>query len=419
VTRLKAELLAIGSELLGPLRAETNSLWLTERLLDAGIEVAARLTLADDEALLESAFRAALARADVVIATGGLGPTADDFTREALSAATGRPLKRDEAIVAWLRERFARFNRKMSDTNLQQADVIEGAEVLANARGTAPGQLLDHAGRIAALLPGPPGEMKPMFDERVLPRLKARAGATRVVRRRVLRIAGMGESAVDEIAAPVYTRFENPKTTILGGAGQVELHLVAHGDGDREAEARIDELARPLEAALQGRIFSDDGRELPRVVIDLLRERRLTLALAESCTGGLLAARLTEVPGASAVLERAVVAYANQAKVEALGVAPELLAARGAVSEEVAAAMAQGVLRAARASVAAAITGIAGPGGGTPDKPIGLVYVATAGAAGARVRKSLFPGGRELVRQQATQVALEMLRRGLLALPPL
>ena len=416
---MKAELLAIGSELLGPLRAETNSLWLTERLLDAGIEVSARATLADDAALLESAFRVALARADVVIATGGLGPTADDLTREALAAATSRSLKRDEAIVAGLRTRFARYARPMSDTNLQQADVIDGAEVLPNARGSAPGQLLEHAERVAVLLPGPPGEMKPMYDEQVLPRLRARAGATRVVRRRVLRIAGMSESGVDEVAAPIYSHFENPKTTILGAAGQVELHLVAQGDGEREVEARIDELARLLAEALPGRIFSDDGRDLPRVVIDLLRERKLTLALAESCTGGLLSARLTDVPGASAVLERAIVTYANQAKVEALGVHAELVAAHGAVSEQVAAAMAAGVLGSARADVAAAITGIAGPDGGTPEKPVGLVYVAIAGSAGTRVRKNLFPGGRELVRQQSTQAALEMLRRGLLGLSPL
>jgi nicotinamide-nucleotide amidase len=416
---LKAELLAIGSELLGPLRADTNSLWLTERLLDAGVEVSARATLSDDPALLESAFRTALARADVVIATGGLGPTADDLTREALAAATSRRLERDPSIVDGLRARFARYARPMPDTNLQQADVIEGAEVLPNARGSAPGQLLEHAGKVAVLLPGPPGEMKPMFDEQVLPRLRARVGATHVVRRRVLRIAGMSESGVDEVAAPIYSRFENPKTTILGGAGQVELHLVAHGDGDREVEQRIDELARRLHEALPGRVFSDDGRELPRVVIDLLRERKLTLALAESCTGGLLSARLTEVPGASAVLDRAVVSYANQAKVDALSVPAELIAAHGAVSEQVAAAMAKGALTAARASASVAITGIAGPDGGTPDKPVGLVYVATCGAAGTRVRKNLFPGGRELVRQQSTQIALEMLRRGLLGLPPL
>jgi nicotinamide-nucleotide amidase len=416
---VKAELLAIGSELLGPLRAETNSLWLTERLLDAGVEVKARLTLADDARLLESAFREALARADVVIATGGLGPTADDLTREALAAATARGLRRDQGIVEALRARFARYGRPMSDKNLQQADVVEGAEVLQNPRGTAPGQLLEHAGRLAVLLPGPPGEMKPMFDEQVLPRLRARAGATRVVRRRVLKIAGMPESGVDEVAAPVYSRFANPATTILGAPGQVELHLVAHGDGEAEAESRIEELARLLRDVLPGRIFSEDGRELPRVVADLLRERSLTLALAESCTGGLLAARLTDVPGVSAVLERAVVSYANQAKVEALGVDPALLEAHGAVSEEVAAAMAEGVMRAARSDAAVAITGIAGPDGGTPEKPVGLVYVAIRGAAGTRVRRNHFPGGRELVRLQATQAALEMLRRGLVGLPPL
>lgn len=416
---MKAELLAIGSELLGPLRAETNSLWLTERLLDAGIEVAARATLSDDAALLESAFRAALSRADVVIATGGLGPTADDLTREAAAAATARDLRREPAIVEGLRARFARYGRPMSDTNLKQADVIEGAEALHNTRGTAPGQLLEHQGRTLVLLPGPPGEMKPMFDEQVLPRLRARAGASRVVRRRVLRIAGMSESGVDELVAPVYSRFENPKTTILGAPGQVELHLVAQADGEAEAESRIDELARLLREALPGRIFSEDGRELPHVVTHLLRERSLTLALAESCTGGLLSARLTDVPGVSAVLERAVVSYANRAKVEALGVDAALLERHGAVSEEVAVAMAAGIMRAARSDVAVAITGIAGPDGGTNDKPVGLVFVAICGAAGTRVRRNHFPGGRELVRQQATQVALEMLRRGLLSLPPL
>jgi PncC family amidohydrolase len=269
------------------------------------------------------------------------------------------------------------------------------------------------------LLPGPPGEMKPMFDAQVLPRLRARVGPTRVVRRRVLRIAGMGESSVDEVAAPVYTRFENPRTTILGGAGQVELHLVAHGEDEADAEARSAELARLLQEALPGRVFSDDGRELPRVVVDLMRERGLRLALAESCTGGLLSARLTEVPGASAVLERAIVSYANQAKLDELAVPAALLAEKGAVSEEVAAAMAAGVKEAARAEVAVAITGIAGPDGGTPEKPVGLVYVATAGAAGTRVRRNLFPGSREMIRQQSTQVALEMVRRGLLGLPPL
>jgi nicotinamide-nucleotide amidase len=417
--RLRAELLAIGSELLGPLRTETNSLWLTERLLDAGIEVAARATLADELSLLESAFRGALSRADVVIATGGLGPTADDLSREAAAAATGRPLRRDPAILEALRARFTRFGRTMSTSNEKQADLIEGAEALRNGRGTAPGQVLEAEGRLLVLLPGPPGEMKPMFDEQVLPRLRARAGATSVVRRRVLRIAAMPESEVDEIAAPVYGRFANPKTTILGAAGQVELHLVAQGDDAAQAEGRIETLAAELRAALAFRIYGEDGRDLPHVVADLLRERGLTLALAESCTGGLLSARLTEVPGVSAVLERAFVTYANRAKVEEVGVDVALLERHGAVSAEVAAAMAEGAMRVAGTDVGLGVTGIAGPDGGTADKPVGLVFLATAGRAGTRVRRSLFPGGRERVRFQATQVALEMLRRGLLGLPPL
>ena len=416
---VKAEILAIGSELLGPLRAETNSLWLTERLLDAGIEVSARATLADDLVLLESAFREALSRADVVIATGGLGPTADDLTREAAAAAAGRscaatprssrPCARASPATAGRCPRRTRSRRTSS----------RGPLALPNARGTAPGQLLEHEGRVLVLLPGPPGEMKPMFDEQVIARLRARAGTTRVVRRRVLRIAAMPESEVDEIAAPVYSRFENPKTTILGAVGQVELHLVAHGDGAFEADSRIEELAVALRAALPGRIYAEDGRDLPQVVVGLLRERGLTLALAEACTGGLLSARVTDVPGASAVLERAFVTYANCAKVEETGVDPALLQRHGAVSEEVAAALAAGAMKVARAEVGVGITGIAGPDGGTALKPVGLVFVAIAGAAGTRVRRSLFPGGRERVRFQATQVALEMLRRGLLGLPPL
>lgn len=416
---MKAEVLAIGSELLGPLRTETNTLWLTERLLDAGIEVVARATLADDLALLEPAIREALSRADVVIATGGLGPTADDLTREAAAAATGRPLRRDPAVLEALRARFARFGRTMSPTNEKQADVMEDAEVLPNSRGTAPGQLLEHDARLLVLLPGPPGEMKPMFVAQVLPLLRERAGPTRVVCRRVLRIAAMPESEVDQVAAPVYSRHEDVKTTILGAAGQIELHLVAHGDGAEEAESRIDRLAAALREALPGRIFSEDGRELPQVVVDLLRERGLTLALAESCTGGLLSARLTDVPGASAVLERGFVTYANRAKVEEIGVDPSILEQHGAVSEETAAAMAVGAMRAAGVDVGVGITGVAGPDGGTPEKPVGLVFVATCGAAGTQVRRSIFPGGRERVRYQATQVALEMVRRGLLGLAPL
>ena len=415
---MRAEILAVGSELLTPLRSDTNALWITERLGEVGVEVGARVTVADDAALLESAFRSALSRADLVIATGGLGPTEDDLTREAAALALGRRLVRDEAILETLKVRFAKYLRPMAKTNEKQADVIEGAVVLANSRGTAPGQRVEQDGRLLVLLPGPPVEMKPMFEEQVLPVVRERAGAA-PLRRLVLKIASMSESDVDQALAPLYRTYTNPRTTILSAPGQVELHLTAEGRTEAEADERLEELAAGMRGLLPGRFFSEDGRELPEVVAGLLRERGLHLALAESCTGGLLTARLTDVPGASAFLERAFVTYSNRSKIEDLGVEASLLERHGAVSEAVAAAMAAGVRRVSGAEVGVSITGVAGPDGGTADKPVGLVHVALDGAAGTRVRQALFPGHRERVRFQATQVALEMLRRGLLGLVPL
>jgi nicotinamide-nucleotide amidase len=415
---VRAEILAVGSELLTPLRTDTNALYLTGKLREVGIEVGARVTVADDPALLESAFRSALARADVVIATGGLGPTEDDLTREAAAAALGVGLWRDPRILDELKARFARYNRAMPPVNEKQADLIEGGVVLPNPRGTAPGQCVEADHRILILLPGPPHEMQPIFDEQVLPVLRQRANGA-VLRTRILRIASMGESEVEQLIAPLYKRYTNPRTTILGGPGQTELHLTAEGASETAAEARLEELAAGIRDLLPGRVYSEDGRELPEVVATLLREKGQTLALAESCTGGLLAARMTDVPGASQFLERAYVAYSNRAKAELLGVDDALLESAGAVSQEVARAMAAGARRAARASIGIAITGIAGPDGGTPDKPVGLVYVAIEGSAGDRVRRIHFPGSRERVRFQSTQAALEMLRRGLLGLVPL
>jgi nicotinamide-nucleotide amidase len=414
---LRAEILAVGSELLTPLRSDTNALYLTEKLRELGVEVGSRVTVADDAALLESAFRGALDRADIVIATGGLGPTEDDLTREAAAAALGRGLQRDPRLLEKLKERFRRYLREMAPVNEKQADVIEGAVVLPNPRGTAPGQRVESGARLLILLPGPPSEMKPMFEEQVLPLIRERAGGT-VLRTRVLRIASMSESDVEQAVAPVYKTFTNPRTTILGAPGQVELHLTASGASEAEAEARIETLAAGLRERLPGRIYGEDGRELPEVVADLLRGRGLTLALAESCTGGLLSARLTDVPGASRFLERAYVTYSNRAKAELLGVEAALLDSVGAVSAEVAAAMAAGVRRAAGSAIGVGITGIAGPDGGSPEKPVGLVFLALDGAAGTRVRKAHFPGGRERVRYQASQAALEMMRRGLLGLAP-
>jgi nicotinamide-nucleotide amidase len=415
---VRAELLAIGSELMDPLRAETNGSHITGRLFEIGVEVGVRNVVADDAALIESAFRSALGRADLVIATGGLGPTEDDLTREAAAAALGRPMRRDPAILEQLRARFARYKRVMAPVNEKQADVIEGATVLPNPRGTAPGQKVEAAGRLLYLLPGPPVEMELMLEEHVLPDVRARAQGT-VLYRRVLKIASMSESDVEQAVAPVYKTYTNPRTTILGGAGQVELHLTGEGPRAAEAEARVEELAAAMREKLPGRIFSEDGRELHEVVAALLRERSLTLAVAESCTGGLISERLTSVPGSSAFLERAVVTYSDRSKVELLGVDPRVIASHGAVSEETARAMAAGARASAGADLAAAITGIAGPGGATPDKPVGLVFIALDGAAGTRVRQLLFPGSRDRVRRQACQATLEMIRRGLLGLAAL
>jgi nicotinamide-nucleotide amidase len=415
---MRAEILAVGSELLTPLRADTNALWLTERLIEAGVEVGARTTVADDPALLESAFRNALARADLVISTGGLGPTEDDLTREAAAAALGRGIRRDAGILETLKARFARYNRTMAPINEKQADVIEGALVLENPRGTAPGQRVEDGGRMLVILPGPPSEMKPMFEELVFPLVRARAGGA-VLKTRVLKMASISESDVDQAVAPLYKTFTNPRTTILSAPGQVELHITAIGASPAEAEERLEVLGSGIRSLMAGRIFSEDGRELPVVVGSLLRERGLSLSVAESCTGGLLAARLTEVPGSSAYFERGFVTYSNRSKMELLNVPSELIESEGAVSLAVAAAMAAGARRSSGTDIGVGITGVAGPDGGTAEKPVGFVCIALDGAAGTRVRQALFLGDRERVRHQSTQSALEMLRRGLLALPPL
>jgi nicotinamide-nucleotide amidase len=305
----------------------------------------------------------------------------------------------------------------MAPVNAQQADLIEGAVSLPNARGSAPGQYFDEAGRLVFLLPGPPGEMQPMFDAQVLPIVRERAGGRALVTR-VLKIASMGESDVEQVVAPLYRTYENPRTTILGGAGQTELHLTGEGASEAEAEARVAELAAGIHGLLPGRIFSDDGRDLAEVVAALLVARGTTLALAESCTGGLVASRLTAVPGSSAFFDRGYVTYSNRAKVELLGVDPSTLERHGAVSEETAREMAAGARRAAGSDLAVAITGIAGPTGATEDKPVGLVFLALAGGSVDRVRRAQFPGERDRVRAQAAQAALEMIRRAVLGLAP-
>ena len=365
-----------------------------------------------DRALTDS-FRLAWSRADLIISTGGLGPTEDDLTRECAATALGATLIREPSYVEWLKERFKRFNRAMASVNEKQADRIEGGRLLMNEKGTAPGQMIERDGKVLVLLPGPPREMMPLFEREVLPLVEARCSGERIVMR-IIRVAGMGESDVEQLIAPIYKTFTNPVTTILGGASEVELQLVGTGASDTEAGERVEALASKIREVLGPRIFTERGETLEQVVAALFISRGLRLALAESCTGGLVTSRLVSVPGVSSFLDRAFVTYSDQAKRDELGVRAETLAAHGAVSEETAREMAKGALEASGANVAIAVTGIAGPTGGSVEKPVGTVCFALEGVLGARTTRRVFPSAdRERIIQQASNSALEILRRAL------
>jgi nicotinamide-nucleotide amidase len=410
---LTAEIIAVGSELLTPFRTDTNSLWLTDRLNSVGVEVKLKTIVGDDDARLEETIRDALKRSGVVVLTGGLGPTEDDITRKIAARALGRRLSLDERVLEEIRAKFMRWGRKMPEINARQAMVMEGAEVLPNPNGSAPGMYLEHDSRVVALLPGPPREMKPMFDAHVLPRISARAGGVRVARR-VLRVAGLGESAVDERIAPVYTQYKNPQTTILFTNTDIEIHLTAQGKTEQEAELLLDGLSGQIEERLGDSVFAFRGESMEEVVGLRLAVSGFTVAVAESCTGGLVAHRLTEVPGSSSYFMEGVVTYSNEAKTRLLGVPEELIERHGAVSAEVAEAMAEGVKRRGATDFGLAVTGVAGPGGGTEAKPVGLVYVALSDDAHTEHRRVMLPGDRHLIRWRASQAALDLLRRRLI-----
>lgn len=407
---LQAEIIAIGSELLTPYRTDTNSLWLTERLNSIGIEVKFKSVVGDNEAVLEEAIRDAMRRSEIIISTGGLGPTEDDITKKVFARVLKRRMVLNEAVLTKIQERFARRNMKMPEINSRQALIPEQAVALENHHGTAPGILMTEGKCTVVLLPGPPREMKPMFDEQVMPRLRERAGDVFLVRR-TLRIFGLTESGVDELAAPIYRNYKNPTTTILFGNGLIELHLTAQANSEQEAERLLDELSGQLESVLGEHVFSVREETLEQVVGELLKFKGYTLATAESCTGGLLAGRITDVPGSSAYFLEGVVTYSNESKVNLLGVPSKLIQEYGAVSAEVAEAMAIGIRRRAHSTVGVGITGIAGPGGGTAAKPVGLVYIGLADEVQSSSRKFLFPGDRAFIRTLAVNAALDMIRR--------
>jgi nicotinamide-nucleotide amidase len=406
---MKAEIIAVGSELLTPDRLDTNSLFLTEELNKLGIEVLRKTVVGDNRELLAEAFRDALNRVPVVITSGGLGPTEDDLTRETLAELLGRKLVRNDAVVRFIEARFRSFKRDMPAVNLRQAMVPEGAEVLENPRGTAPGLWLEDKGRMIALLPGPPRELKPLFLEEVLPRLQRRASSVRMVKRE-LRVTGLGESHVEERIRGIYTRYKDVNTTILAAPGEIQIHLRAWTDEPKLAETTLDEIVRGMELALGDRIFAHDASSLEQVVAELLITQRNTIAAAESCTGGLFAERLTRIPGSSNYFLGGVVCYSNEMKTAWADVPPEMIAAKGAVSSEVAVALADGIRRRVGSSIGVGITGVAGPGGGSEEKPVGTVHMAVSSTAGVKERQVLLPGDREMIRFHASQLALDMVR---------
>jgi nicotinamide-nucleotide amidase len=410
---VKAEIIAVGSELLTPDRLDTNSLFLTQELNKLGVEVVRKSIVGDNPEYLRETFRQALDRVEMVIACGGLGPTADDLTRETVAELLGRKLQRNDRVVRAIEARFRSLGRELPEINLRQALVPEGAEVLDNHRGTAPGLWLTDHDRIIALLPGPPHELKAMFLEAIVPRLERRISGVRMFQRE-LRVTGLGESHVEQRIAPIYKRHDDVNTTVLAAPGEIQIHLRMWTENAQHAKKTLEEIVQSFDIALGDRIFSHKGQPLDEVVARQLILNNATISSAESCTGGLLAQRLTGIAGSSAYFLGGVVCYSNERKAAWADVAPELIQAKGAVSVEVANALADGIRRRVGTTIGVGITGIAGPGGGSEEKPVGTVHIALSHAGGVKERSTRFPGDRESIRWQASQAALDMVRVHLL-----
>jgi nicotinamide-nucleotide amidase len=405
-----AEIIAVGSELLTPQRLDTNSLYLTDQLNALGVEVVRKTVVGDDRARLGDTILGAIARSRIIVLTGGLGPTEDDLTRDAVASAVGRSLVFRQDICDLIEERFRRFGRKMVETNRRQAYVVEGAEVLPNDRGTAPGQWVQRDGTVLILLPGPPNELKAMFENHCLPRL-GRVLPAQVIRIRQYRCVGIPESDLDQLISPVYMQYPNLATTILAVSGEIHVHLRARCPTAQEAEALIEEVSGKIEPLIGDRIYSSNGDSLEKVVGDLLRARHASLSVAESATGGLLGGRITAVPGASDYFAGGFITYTNEMKTKLLGVPTEMLAEHTAVSEPVARAMAEGARDRTGSDYALSITGYAGPDG----EKLGVTFIGLATPEGSEARRVHFPGTRDLVRMFSTNTALDLLRRNLLA----
>jgi nicotinamide-nucleotide amidase len=414
---MKAEIIAVGSEMLTPSRQDTNSLYLTEKLNEIGVTVNFKTIVGDRLKDLVGSIRIALSRVDILILMGGLGPTEDDLTREAVAQALALTLRRDATQVAALHARAASWRITMPQNNLKQADVLEGATVLPNANGSAPGQWLDvtfeNYRKLLMLVPGPPNECKPLFDAECLPRLRA-AVPQRHIAKRTLRAAMIPESQADKMLAPIYTTYPDVETTILAHAGDIQLTLLCSKSDPELARQRVDELAGRLEETLEDWLYSDSGESLEQIVLYYLGLRQSTLAVAESCTGGLIAQRITSVPGSSRAFLGGAVVYSDALKSAFAGVSADLIARHGAVSAEVAEALANGIRIRTGATLGLGITGIAGPTGATENKPVGLVYIALSDPNRTDVMDRTFRGDRQRIREFASQQALDLIRRRLM-----
>jgi competence/damage-inducible protein CinA-like protein len=409
-----AEIIAVGSEMLTPFRQDTNSLFLTQQLNEMGVNVAFKTVVGDNFDHLVSVARHAFDRSDIIIFTGGLGPTEDDLTRECVAAALGIELRRDHDMVAAMYKRFAERRISMPSNNAKQADLLDGATGLPNSRGTAPGQYLETevngAGRIVILLPGPPHELEALWKKECAPRLHEKLPPAAIATK-VLKTAMLPESAADMRTAPIYKRYPNVETTVLAGQGQVEFHLRATAHTIDEAQAEVDKLAGELEDELDDAVFSTCGESLEEIVGYFLQMRNLKLAVAESCTGGMVSERITSVAGSSRFFLGGAVVYSNEMKTLFADVPPLLIEAHGAVSKEVAVALAENIREICNADIGVGITGIAGPTGGTEEKPVGLVWVAVSDGTHQETVQRRFPGDRERIRRWASQQALDLVRR--------
>ncbi len=414
---MNCDIIAVGSELLTPYRQDTNSLYLTGQLNQLGVRISAKTIVGDRREHLVGAVRNALERADIVVVMGGLGPTEDDLTRESVAEALGIRLKRNQEIVAALYARFAARRIQITDNNTKQGDVLEGAEPLPNSAGTAPGQWLDTVYRehrkLVILLPGPPSELKPMWEAEALPRLTG-AIPRRYFASRTLKAAMIGESACDARIAPIYKQYTDVETTILAHLGDIQLNLICTKPTLEQARARVDALASAIEEELDEVVYSTQGETLERIVLYQLELANATLTVAESCTGGMIAQRLTGVPGSSRAFLGGAVVYSNELKTLFAGVPPQVITANGAVSRDVASALATGIRAETGSTFGVGVTGIAGPGGGSDEKPIGLVYIAVSDGVETDVEEKRFQGDRDRIRQHASQAALDMVRKRLL-----